>query len=149
MAGAGPMTVGPMPLILDASVLVKLVVEEPGSNEAVALLDRPEPRMVPDWALIETANALWNKVKYSHLLEIHAEDSLNSLIDFIDHVIPARDLSEEALRLAFRLRHPVYDALYLALALREKGTVITADKDFVRAADRAGLGGHMELLVPA
>lgn len=135
-----------MPLILDASVLLKFVVEEPGSDQAVALLDRPEVRMVPDWALIETANALWNKVKYSHLLEVHAEDSLRSLAEFVDHVVPACDLIDEALTLAFRLRHPVYDALYLALAIREKGKVVTADKEFVRAVDKSGLGHSMELL---
>lgn len=148
MAGDGRTTAGPMPLVVDASVLVKLVVEEPGTPQALALLDRDELRIAPDWALIEVANALWNKVKFSQLLEIHAEDSLQNVPEFVDRFIPSRDLLADAFQLSFRIRHPLYDALYLALAMREDARVITADREFFNAADKAGLGDLVELLSP-
>lgn len=146
MAAGGRTTAGLMPLILDASVLLKLVVDEAGTKEAVALLDRPASRIAPDWVFIEAANALWNKVKYSHLLERHAEEGLKSLARFVDEVVPASELVDNAVSLAFRLRHPVYDTLYLALAVRKDGVVITADRDFAKAASKAGLAEYMELL---
>ena len=51
-----------------------------------------------------------------------------------------------ALALAADLRHPVYDCLYLALALRERTCVVTADKSFHRAALAAEHGEHVRLL---
>ena len=42
----------------------------------------------------------------------------------------------EALRLAQLLDHPVYDCVYLALALLREVPVVTADRRFVAAAAR-------------
>lgn len=42
----------------------------------------------------------------------------------------------QALDLASELGHPVYDCLYLAVALRRDATVVTADGGFVEAASR-------------
>lgn len=137
---------GPMPLVVDASILVKLIVEEPGSQEALGLLDRQDMRLAPDWALLEVANALWNKVKFSQLLEVHAEDGLRNAPAFLDRLVPARDLLEDALAMSFRIRHPLYDALYLALAVREEARVVTADREFFKAAERARMADFVELL---
>jgi predicted nucleic acid-binding protein len=135
-----------MTLVLDASVALKLVVEEPGSAEALKLLDQDEARIAPDWLLIEAAAALWNKVKYSKLLEIHAEDSLASLPEFFDELPRSPDLLASAFELSFRLRHSVYDCLYLALAVDRSCNVITADRAFAAAATRAQLGDSIQLL---
>jgi predicted nucleic acid-binding protein len=45
-----------------------------------------------------------------------------------------RDLMSEALRLARRLDHPVYDCVYLALAMDADAPVVMADRRFVVAA---------------
>ena len=135
-----------MPLVLDASIALKLVVEEPGTNEAVAILQRPEPRIAPDWILIEIAAALWNKVKYSRLLEVHAQDSLDGIPEFFDELVSSTSLLKSAFALSFQLRHPVYDCLYLALAIEQTARVVTADRDFAKAAERAKLGAAVELL---
>lgn len=81
---------------------------------------------------------MWNKVKRSLLLEIHARDNLASLPEFFVQLYPAADFLEQAFQLAFRLRHPVYDCLYLALAMREQAQLITADRDFHRAIAKYG-----------
>lgn len=136
-----------MPLVLDASVALKWIVEEPGSSQAFALLDLPDQRIAPDWLLMEAAAALWNKVKYSALLEIHAERALADLPRFFNRLEPARDLLDDAFRLSFRLHHPVYDCVYLALALRDDGIVVTADKGFFKAVQRVELADHARLLL--
>ncbi len=135
-----------MPLVLDASVALKLIVEEPGSSQAIALLDLPEQRIAPDWLMMEAASALWSKVKYSALLEIHAERALRDLPRFLHRLVPSRDLLEQTFRLSFRLRHEVYDSIYLALAIEVGGVLITADKKFFAAIGRANLGEHARLL---
>ena len=45
-------------------------------------------------------------------------------------------LQAEALALACRLNHPVYDCLYLALARREAATLISADRRLRTLAER-------------
>jgi len=47
-----------------------------------------------------------------------------------------RDLAPEAFRLARLLDHPVYDCLYLALAMESGAPVVTADRRFAAAAAR-------------
>jgi predicted nucleic acid-binding protein len=146
MADDGQTTAGRMPLVLDASVAIKLVVEEPGTAESLGLLGREESRIAPDWLLIEAAAALWNKVKYSKLLEIHAEDSLRNLPEFFDELCPSPGLLASAFQLSFGLRHSVHDCLYLALALDRSCKVITADKAFAAAAGRTRFGDSVELM---
>ena len=64
-----------------------------------------------------------------------------------DLLVPLEELVEDATRLALTLGHPVYDCLYLALAVREKTRLITADRQFARVVrvDRA-LSSHLQLL---
>ncbi len=133
-------------LVLDASVALKLVVEEPGTAQAFALLDLDEKRIAPDWLLMEAAAALWNKVKYSALLEIHAERSLQDMPRFFHQLVSSSELIDATFRLSFRLRHSVYDCIYLALAIRDGARLITADKEFFRAIKRVELANHAQLL---
>jgi predicted nucleic acid-binding protein len=135
-----------MQVVLDASVVLKLVVQEPGSDEALALLDREEERIAPDWLGVEMAGALWNKVKYSRLLAVHAERCLEAYPNFLDRLVPSEPLFADALRLAIRLQHPVYDCLYLALAMSEDTRLITADRKLHAQAAANGLESHVELL---
>lgn len=146
MAG-GSTTAGRITLlVVDASVAIKFVTEEAGSDAAYQVVVGPEPLIAPDWLLVEAASALWKKVKFSRLLEIHARQALEDLPQFFARLHPASALLEDAFKLAFRLRHPVYDCLYLALAIRENARVITADRDFQAAAARVKHGDRVELL---
>lgn len=126
---AGPRAV----LVVDASVAVKFVTEEPGSQAAYGVVVGPEPLIAPDWLLIEAASVMWKKVKRSNLLEIHAEENLASLPEFFAKLFPSVELLKDALDLSFRIRHPVYDCLYLALATREEAGLVTADREFYQA----------------
>jgi predicted nucleic acid-binding protein len=58
-----------------------------------------------------------------------------------------RQLMIAAARLADDLDHPVYDCLYLALALQEQRPVITADRRFYSVVQRHPyLAGHVVTL---
>jgi predicted nucleic acid-binding protein len=135
-----------VPLVIDASIAVKFVVREIGSDAARRLIEIPDPLVAPDWLLVEAASAMWRKVKRSELLLIHAERNLDELPAFFEKLYPSRDLVADALHWAFRLRHPVYDCLYLALALREQCQLFTADEKFHRALVRGGFEERSSLL---
>lgn len=126
-------------LVIDASVAVKFGFREPGTKEARRVIAGPELLVAPDWILPEVANALSNKVKHSELLQIYAEYSLERLPAFFARLYSAAGLTRDAFSLAFRFRHSVYDCLYLALALRERAKLLTADKKLHQIAQAAGL----------
>ncbi len=55
---------------------------------------------------------------------------------------------ERALSLAVEIGHPIYDCVYLALALHHETHVVTADRRFIAAANRAGLADRVQRLAP-
>ncbi|WP_293877272.1 MULTISPECIES: type II toxin-antitoxin system VapC family toxin [unclassified Sphingomonas] len=126
-----------MTTVVDASVAIKLSVEELGSAAALELV-RTEPFLVAhDLILTEAANAYWSMVRTSRLLMVHAEDNLENLPRYFSRLYPTGGLIQDALRIAFLLRHPVYDCVYLALAVRLQCRLITADRKFqIKAAER-------------
>ena len=133
-------------LVVDASVALKFVTREPGSDRALALLAAPDPLIAPDWLLVECASGLVKKVLASGLPQSRAEAGFGALPKFFSRLYPALDLLDAALDLSLRLRHAVYDCLYLALALREEAVLITADVRFEKAARRGGFGSQVRLL---
>jgi predicted nucleic acid-binding protein len=133
-------------LVVDASVAVKLLVEEPGSDDAAALVASAQDVIAPDWLILEVAHALWCKVKFETLDQQICLTGIERLPSFFDRFIPSPDLLAHGFELAFQLNHAIYDCLYLALAVREKTNLLTADKKFWNAAKRVHLEHHIELL---
>lgn len=135
------------PLILDASVALKLVIDEPGSEAAIDLIARADERIAPDWMLTEVASALSNKVRYEGIAIEEAATALQALPRFVERFVDSRPLLERTMRLSIKLGHALYDCLYLAVALEERGRVVTADEKFHKAAAYAGYGDQLELLL--
>jgi predicted nucleic acid-binding protein len=133
-------------LVVDASVALKWVLDEAGSDAAEALLD--QDLVAPSVWLVEAANALWRRARSGEITAEEARDRLGEL-----QRAPVRTFAVEkdiaaAADLALVLNHPVHDCLYLALALREDTHVVTADRRFHAAAERSGSHrGAVRLLV--
>ncbi|MBV9991903.1 MAG: type II toxin-antitoxin system VapC family toxin [Alphaproteobacteria bacterium] len=133
-------------IVVDASVAVKWVVQEPDSAAAEALRFAGELIAPENW-LVEAANALWKYVvrrqlsapqAEQRLLELRAAPVIASAIDPDIH---------SALQLAIDLNHPIYDCLYLALAIRLGTHVVTADRRFAALSGRrADLDGRVRSL---
>lgn len=121
-------------IVTDSSVIVKLFAAEAESDIARKLISSGEEFAAPDLLMLEVGNALMSKVRRSELLEIHAERSLSSVPDIMAVLYPSIELLEEAWRLAFQLRHPVYDCVFLALAIRLDVRLVTADEKFLKKA---------------
>lgn len=115
-------------LVVDASVAIKWVIEEPGTPEALAL--RRYRLSAPDLLIPECANILWKKVRRQ---EISQEEALLAakLLERSDiDLVPTRRLLEPATRLAIALDHPAYDCVYLSLAQSTRCSFVTADTRF-------------------
>ncbi len=60
---------------------------------------------------------------------------------------PTEQLAAEALALALDLDHPVYDCVYLALAIARDLPLVTADRRLIAAAQgRPEIAGHVRAL---
>jgi predicted nucleic acid-binding protein len=123
-------------LVIDASIAVKWVVEEPGTPEALALRSRAR-LIAPELLVAECANILWKKVQRDELLKEEALLAARLLQGAEVELLPTRSSLEAATRLAIELDHPAYDCLYLALAIARDCPFVTADDHFLRKLGQA------------
>lgn len=120
------------PLVVDASVAVKWLIEEPGTEAAVALRDGD--LAAPALLRIEVANALRSLVARGTLTRTRAMALLGKFHPAPASIVQADEaLERRALEIALDLSHPIYDCVYLALAERTSRTLATADARFLRA----------------
>ena len=127
-----------MTLIVDASVALKWVLAEEGSEDAAKLL-LGEPLAAPDLLMVECANVLWTKARRRVLTREQASVRLAGIKSVPMVQLPSDDYVIAAQAIAFDIDHSVYDSLYLALALAERAILVTADLGFAAAASRHGV----------
>lgn len=118
-------------LVIDASVAIKWVVDEAGSDIATRLLDRP--LAAPDLLSPECANNLWKKVTRGQLSADEADIAAATLEAAEITVHPTRAHLRAATELACALGHPAYDCFYLALARHLSTCLVTADLRLIEA----------------
>ncbi len=133
------------PVVVDASVMVALYVEEemsvPARSSLLRAREAGHDLHAPDLILVEFANALWKRVgrgEISRDSAMAALGALSNLDDLDRHPLEAQ-LVLPALSLAVAHGLTAYDALYAALAVQLGGTVLTVDRRFVGRASEAGL----------
>ncbi|MBE2261677.1 MAG: type II toxin-antitoxin system VapC family toxin [Burkholderiaceae bacterium] len=123
--------------VVDASVGIKLFVEEELSDAAHALFARlkhehPVRLAVPDLFYIECANILWKYHQRFGLSRADAEAAVEQLGQLLLHSTPTAALTAAALTLAMTHGITAYDAAYIALAQRLAIPVVTADAALLR-----------------
>ena len=117
--------------VVDASVVVKWLVNEDHSEMAADLLDAGSTLIAPALVFAEASNALWAMQRRGDISASDLADAVDTLQAVpVSLPVPMPRLTPAAARLAVDLDHPVYDCYYLALAVQTQYPVVTADSRF-------------------
>lgn len=145
------MSNSPLRYVVDASVGIKLFVEEEFSEQVHALFshlaaDPPAELYIPDLFYIECTNIL---LKYTRRFGRSLEDSQADIADL--RLLSLRststaDLMEEALLLAAEKNLSAYDVCYAVLALNLDIPLITIDEQLSKEIASAIFLGDLKLL---
>jgi len=135
---SGSVAPAPLRLVVDASVGIKLFLDEPLSDRAEALFahlaaDPPAQLYVPDLFFIECTNILWKYVRRRGYEVNLAQQALHDLQRLSLRSVSTAELMADALSLGLTHGLTAYDACYVALAQALHVPLITADERLVAA----------------
>jgi predicted nucleic acid-binding protein len=134
-------------LVIDASVALKWVFQEEGTEPARALLGE-DALAAPDLLWIECANVLWAKARRGQIEAVDARAALAAIEATPIRALPTAPITAMALEIALDLDHAAYDCLYLAAALDQNAVLVTADEAFAsKAMSRARYAGKVRCLM--
>jgi len=134
-------------LVVDTSVAVKWFFDEPGTPQALQLLQEFQSGqravLAPDLIYSEFANAVLKRVVKG---DLDAKDGMVVIEAFEKlpvEVTAARGMAAPAYELALRFSITVYDALFVARSQLTSTDLVTADERLHRAIVSLG---HVRLL---
>jgi predicted nucleic acid-binding protein len=121
-------------IVVDTSIVLKWVLDEPDSATALTLLigwiNEEIVIQAPALLTYEVANALFQRVRKSEMTADRARQALEDILfpELMLNFVEYTELSKRAISMAQQYNLPAtYDAHYLALAEREKCEYWTAD----------------------
>jgi predicted nucleic acid-binding protein len=117
--------------VIDASVAIKWVITEAGTEEANDLRGTGTAFHAPGLIVPDIGNILWKKILRQEVTSAEAELACKILRFAKIEIHDMQRHSSMALSMALALGHPVYDATYLALAQALDIPMVTADRRLV------------------
>jgi predicted nucleic acid-binding protein len=129
-----------MRICVDASVAVKWLVTEPGSPEALSLLEAPEGGVevwAPDLLWVECVSALRRRVVDGYLTEAGAKSALDAALLRDLRLVSCRETRTETLAVALKTGLIAWDACYVATAWVLDAELWTADREMQSRGRRA------------
>ncbi|MGB0767134.1 MAG: type II toxin-antitoxin system VapC family toxin [Phycisphaeraceae bacterium] len=120
-------------IVLDASVLIKLYINEEGSRRAASAVKKAETLIAPDLLWSEVGNILWKYVRRDALDADTGEAILQDMLQMPIVAMSSSDLLPQAFEIATKYDRTVYDSLYLAAAVRAGVVMLTADERLAKA----------------
>jgi len=128
-----------MIVVLDASAGIEIALTRSDAPKFEIIIEKASKVISSELYKAETANVLW---KYYSAGLLNKEDVLKRLKycdDLIDEYIDISDNNEEALIEGIRIKHSVYDLLYLVIARRSGAILLTQDKKLKNIAKDNGI----------
>lgn len=123
--------------MIDSSVAIKWFVQERNTSKAFNILDNYQNGdldfLAPDFIYAEFGNIIWKKQRLQGLPADQAQAAIAEFQQFRLSCTSTALLLNYAYQIATTHQRTVYDALYLALSIRENCQFVTADDKLVNA----------------
>jgi predicted nucleic acid-binding protein len=126
-------------VVVDASIAVQWLAPEPGSGQAMRLLESQSMLLAPDFLPLEVASALCKKERRGEMTLTQVEQALTNLGTAGLILTSTTPLLVRATRLACETRHSVYDCVYLVMAREWNARLASADVSLLRIGERLQL----------
>jgi predicted nucleic acid-binding protein len=126
--------------ILDASAAAEVLLRESSAKGFVDSLEEAKKVITSELYRAEIPNVFWKYVRAGLMEKEKAAEMIRLAFGLVDTFAPVGDYVQEAFGEAVRTGHPVYDWLYLTLARREGGVLLTADRKMKKLAEEVGIG---------
>ena len=115
--------------VIDTMVFAYALFNEPTHRQtALAVLEKVDVIHVPDLFRAELSNVGWQWVTHQQLSLQQAIDAIEKAEALVTFVTSSEYLWHKALETAVYAKHPVYDALFVALAEKQGCPLVTWDK---------------------
>jgi predicted nucleic acid-binding protein len=128
------------PVVVDASILVRWVLPEPDRAAALQLLRQSvtgEATLIaPALVMAEASSALSRRFRRKQLTEEEARTAYQYLQRRRPTLVEDAKLLDDAMELSLRHQLSLWDCVYLALAIRWRANLATADARFHRSVSR-------------
>jgi predicted nucleic acid-binding protein len=125
--------------VLDASVAIEIVLQREQAPKFSRCVVGADWVIAPSIYVAEVANVFWKYQKLADFPFLVCEKGIEQSLALVDDFIEEKDLCREAFKLACNLDHSVYDMLYLIVARRNNGTLLTLDKKLIKAAQKCSI----------
>lgn len=122
-----------MTLIVDASIAVKWLLEEEGSEQA-RMAVQGHDLAAPAFLRLEVFHVMWRRSRRGEATNSQLRETLPALHKIIGSFVSDEPLIPKAAEIAIAHTLAIYDCLYLALALQNEAALITADQKQFAAA---------------
>jgi predicted nucleic acid-binding protein len=130
-------------MVIDASVAAAAFLTEELAPLAIRALSAEHELYAPGLIFTEFGNVLWKRLNHGEILVHEAFAIMDSFLRIPFRITSSMDLVRSSLELAVRTRRTVYDCAYLALAIRTRSRMVTADKRLANALSGTPLAKHI------
>lgn len=113
-----------------------MLAEAERGEEAIALLARTRELLAPSHWKAEFANVVWKAVRLGRLQIDRMDDLISTAGQLPITTIDVGELWRGAIARAVAADHPVYDTLFVELAVRERTVVASYDSGLQRRFPR-------------
>lgn len=131
-------------VIIDASVAAKWIFLESDSDQAESLLYTSNSFLVPEYFYIEMDSIITKKVRKRLLEPEEALMKRKQVNELTMSEIDSSVYSKLSFEIAISLSITLYDAIYLATAIKQDAILWTADNRLVRVLKRTPFAAYIE-----
>jgi len=126
-------------IVLDCSAAVEMAMKTEAGEAMRSLILEEEEVISSELFLVELASAFGKYVKAGLADKELATRYIQEASALPDRLIPISENYIEAFHESIRLKHSVYDLLYLTLARRNAATLVTLDTKLIQLSEEQGI----------